>query len=363
MKARFLVPPGPGPAAPPEGAVEAGPSVALGAQESERGEKSGAEMRDGALELWRYSDDFSEDTLSRYKWNEGMTEGRDEYGVFDFLTDAAHVTRQVRPCPSIFLETHDNDSISFRFDLADVVKGYVSFEIMPTCMWPSNGQVILSVEGDGQNRYYFPLAAGEYKRAAQKSVAGNVVADAPGGRPFYTRYAKLDVYKPCQEVAEDAREWRKIRFLWRPSYAAGSLDGSVCRELEDPERRPIVARRARITFQQQEGYLRKLRAKALLGTCVLAPLRARWKAAEVQFAAETPERTRAGLQLRAADSEDALSSAAWWGPEEGYFFRGGEIPPEVASKAFVQFKVLLKAEHDAPFEATPRFLKLEVRTR
>ena len=116
-------------------------------------------------------------------------------------------------------------------------------------------------------------------------------------------------------------------------------------------------------FQQQEGYLRNLRAKALLGTCVLKPLKAGWKGAGVELSAETPEKTRAGVQVRAAESEAALSSAPWWGPEEGYFLRGGEIPPEIASKAFVQFRLLLKAEHDAPFDATPRFLKLEVRPR
>ncbi len=356
-------PPGPVPARVEEKPVEAGRSITLAAEEFGRGEMSGAQVRGGAIELWRHRDEFKEDSTARYGWEPGTTEGRDEYGAYDFATDAAYYSWQTIPAPSLFLEAHDNDSLAFKFDLPGVVKGYVSFEIMPTRMWPSNGQVILTVQEDGQNRYYFALAAGEYKRATQKTIGGKVVCEAPGGRPFYTNYVKLNIYEPSQPVADDAREWRKIRFLWRPAYAAGSLDGSVCRELEDPERRPIIARRARITFQQQEGYLRDLQAKALLGTCVLQPLKAGWKGADVELSAETPEKTRAGLQLRAADNEGALSSASWWGPEEGYFLHGGEIPPEIAQKAFVQFKVLLKAEHDAAFDATPRFLKLEVRPR
>ena len=148
-----------------------------------------------------------------------------------------------------------------------------------------------------------------------------------------------------------------MRVLFRPAYVAGSLDGSVCREIEDPKKNPITVRRLHVSVNQLETYIRALRFKALLGEAVSQPLErtgAKWVAAG--WDGDAPDKTRIGIQLRGADSQDALDNTEWSGPdnaEQPYFLKPGPVPAALAASKYLQIRVLLKAEHDADFAVTP----------
>ncbi|MFH1707373.1 MAG: hypothetical protein ABIF71_05590 [Planctomycetota bacterium] len=316
---------------------------------------SGLAVQDGIIALYRYQDDFTADTRSRYKISGSSTDWVNEFGLVDSLVDTSMVTVQTRPAPSLLLETRDNDGLTISMDVTPTVKGVVSLEIWPLRLWPTSGRFNLDISETDQRRISYALAGSDYKLDTAKFFDGATLK-VPGGRPYFSSISQTDIYKPFEVIPTSEQRWWPVRLLFRPDYVAGSLDGSVCREIDDPERRPIAVRRIQINIGQLETYLRALKFKALLGEAVSAPLTlngTRW--AGVAWDGDAPEKTRIGLQVRGAATAEGLTAAAWSGTDaaDPYFLKPGPVPAALADMKFLQIRVLLKAEQDAAFDATP----------
>ncbi|MFC1582312.1 hypothetical protein ACFL4W_02115 [Planctomycetota bacterium] len=316
---------------------------------------SGLNLSEGMLTLYRFKDDFTSDSLSQYKVRPSTSFGVDEYGVIDTNVDAALATVQTHPDHSLLIETYDNDSFSLVKDIVPTVKGFLSLDIWPVRLWPTSGRVTLEVRDTGERRIVFPLAGSDYKNPTIKQFNGKKLS-VPGGKPFFSSIRKHNIYQPNENIPSSERRWWPMRLLFRPDYAAGSLDGSVCRKIDDPDKMPIIAKRIELSFNQIETYIRALRFKALLGEA-LSPARKltapAWVA--VSWDGDTPDKTRIGLQIRGAADTNGLAEAAWIGPDADtpYYLEPGPIPAELARMKFMQIRVLLKADQNAEFEASP----------
>lgn len=316
---------------------------------------SGLSEEDGRLVLYHLAEDFPEGSLDDFRITLSPTYGEDEYGVVDPWTDAAYVSYQNRPDTSIFVETHDNDAVHLQRRVTPTFKGFVEVEFRPTRFWPTSGTLTIELSGRG-GRINFPLSASDYKHPAVKETEEKKLS-AEGGLPYFSSYMTSNIYIPSEGIPESERRWWPMRLLFRPAYIAGSLDSSVCREIEDPTKTPIMVEKVHLSVQQLETYIRCLRFKSLLGETLSTPMELtnglKWD--EVGWKGSAPEKTRIGLQVRAADDKNALEAAAWSGPsaEKPYFLESGKVPDELSDRKYLQIRVLLKALIDAPFETTP----------
>ena len=334
----------------------AGVEVTLRAQpDFQKGIVSGLEVRDGQLVLYRIEDTFKTDSRQQYKIRGSISDGVDEFGITNSVTDAAMATIQTRPDNCLLVETHDNDAITIARDVAPTTKGVLSMDIWPLRFWPTSGRLNVDLIESGERSISFALAASDYKNPTTKTYDGATLS-SPGGKPYFTSTVNSDIYQPSYPVPKSEQRWWPVRLLFRPAYVAGSLDGSVCREIKDPARKPIMVRRIEFGIGQLETYIRALRFKSLLGEAVSSPLpRTGSKWVEVKWDGATPDKTRIGVQIRTADTEGDLSQAAWSGPtaDKPYFTEPGAIAAAVAVRKWMQVRILLKAEQDAPFEVTP----------
>lgn len=335
------------------------PAVGRGTEVSavqlQQGAASGLMLKDGRLVLYRLRERFDAWPKDEYRLSLNITCGEDEYGVVDYNTDAAYVSQQTRPAQSIFVETHDNDSVSIRRSVTPTIKGFLMLDLWPTRLWPTSGTLALTLSESGERSIRFPLSASDYTHPMVKQVDGETLS-AKGGTPYFSSYMKHNIYVPSEAIPESEQRWWTMRLLFRPAYVAGSLDGSVCREIEDPEKRPIAVRNFEIGIQQLETHIRDVRFKALLGEAVGPVLELKEnKWGEVDWRGTAPEKTRIGLQVRVADDRAALEKAEWRGPSaaKAYFLEKGRVPVELAAGKYLQFKVLLKALIDAPFDTSP----------
>ncbi|MBN1807585.1 MAG: hypothetical protein JW909_00845 [Planctomycetes bacterium] len=342
------------------GRAEAEDAVA-GAEDFGRGIVSGLEVRDGAITLYMLADDFQGAVKDRYKITMSASAKEDEYGVVDYKASTTYITQQAKPDPSLLVETHDNDHVSLARSVPGTAKGFLELDMWPIRFWPTSGTLTITLSGAG-GTMTFPLSASDYKHAMVKDAGGEKLT-VPGGRPYFSSFLNSNIYAPNEVIPESERRWRNMRLLFRPAYMAGSLDRSVCREIEDPERREITVDRLTIGVQQLETQIRNLRFKALLGEAISPPLRLTGRSwGEINVDAAAPEKTRIGLQVRGARSERALANAAWEGPsgKEPYFLDVAEVPAGLARQRYLQIRLLLKATADAPFEATPAVRSISV---
>jgi hypothetical protein len=314
---------------------------------------TGISVVNGQVVLYSLEDKFATDSLAQYKVGKSPSAGEDEFGIMDYVTDAAYVSLQTRPDTSIFVETHDNDSLTLSRNVTPTLKGYITFDIWPTRFWPTSGTVCITLMGEGTDSITFPMNASDYKHSTVKTAGGKSLS-VPGGKPYFSSLLNSNIYVPSEEIADSEQRWWNMHLTFRPSYVAGSLDGSVCREIEDPDRTPILVRRFEIRVQQLETYIRALKFKAVLGEAVSSPVEltgASW--GKVSWQGNAPAKTRIGLQVRGADTKEALDKAVWTGPSQGYFLTAGDVPADLGQKKFLQVKLLLKTENDVPFEVTP----------